>query len=47
MIQPQDAIDWVRWLFYLLAGLPLIVWLFFTRDRVLRLVAVVLSLIHI
>jgi O-antigen ligase len=41
VIQPQDAIDWTRWLFYLLAGVPFIVWLFFTRNRVLRLLAVV------
>ena len=28
-------------LFYLLAGVPFVAWLFFTRDRVLRLTAVV------
>jgi O-antigen ligase len=33
-------IDWLRWLFYLLAGVPLIAWIFFTRDRVMRVAAV-------
>ncbi|RIK98119.1 MAG: hypothetical protein DCC71_21245 [Proteobacteria bacterium] len=38
---PDRSIDWLRWLFYLMAGVPLVVWIFFVRDRVLRLVAVV------
>lgn len=41
MIQPDDSINWLRWLVYLLAGVPFVAWLFFTRDRVLRLTAVV------
>lgn len=35
------AIDWIRWLAYLVAGVPLFAWLFLTRDRVLRTVGVV------
>lgn len=37
---PDRSIDWVRWLFYLLGGVPIVVLIFFARDRVLRLVAV-------
>jgi O-antigen ligase len=36
----HDHIDWLRWLFYFIGGVPLIAWLFFTRDRVMRLIAV-------
>lgn len=45
MNEPIDAINWVRWLVYLLGGVPLLAWLLFTRDRVLRLVAVVAFLL--
>jgi O-antigen ligase len=41
VIGADDSINWLRWLFYLLAGVPFVAWLFFTRDRVLRLTAVV------
>ena len=41
MIGVDDSINWLRWLFYLLAGVPFVAWLFFTRDRVLRLTAIV------
>lgn len=34
------SIDWVRWLAYLMGGVPLVLWVFFARDRVLRLVTV-------
>jgi hypothetical protein len=37
---PDRSIDWLRWLIYLLAGVPIVVWLFFVRDRVLRVVGV-------
>jgi hypothetical protein len=37
---PDRSIDWLRWLIYLLAGVPLVVWLFFARDRVLKCVGI-------
>lgn len=43
--EPIDAINWVRWLFYLFAGIPLMAWLLFTQDRVLRLCAVLAFLL--
>ncbi len=43
----NDHIDWLRWLFYLIGGVPLVAWLFFTRDRVMRLMAVLTFLLLI
>jgi hypothetical protein len=37
---PDRSIDWVRWIFYLLAGIPLVALIFFARDRVIRLAGV-------
>jgi O-antigen ligase len=45
--ESSDAINWVRWLFYFLGGVPFVAWLFFTRDRVLRLVAVMAFLLFL
>jgi O-antigen ligase len=38
---PDRSIDWLRWLLYLLAGVPLVMWVFFTRDRVLRVIGLI------
>lgn len=40
MFEQTQAIDWVRWLFYFLGGIPVLIWLFAVRDRALRLLAV-------
>lgn len=45
MLHVDTAIDPVRWLVYLLAGVPLLAWLFFTRQEALRLLALVVALI--
>jgi O-antigen ligase len=47
MNEPIDAINWVRWLFYLLGGVPLLGWILFTRDRVARLMAVLTFLLMV
>ena len=43
----RDQIDWLRWLFYLLGGIPLVFLVFFVRDRVLRLVTVIFVTIFV
>jgi len=45
--ETNDAINWVRWLFYLLGGVPLLGWLMLTRDGVLRLIAVLSFLLFL
>jgi hypothetical protein len=44
----MDAdINWARWLFYAIVGLPLLVWIFSTRSNVLRLLLVVFVIVFI
>lgn len=43
----QDDIIWTRWAVYLLLGPPILFWLFFARDNVRRLVAVLFVLVFI
>ena len=43
----EGAIDWTRWAVYLLLGPPLLLWLFFARDNVRRLLAVLFVLVFI
>lgn len=40
MYEPAQQIDWIRWLVYLIGGIPLFVWIFTVRDRTLRLFSV-------
>lgn len=47
MLHVDQAIDPVRWLVYLLAGGPLLAWLFFTRQEALRLLGLLVALIII
>lgn len=43
----MGEIEWQRWLFYLLVGLPLVVWIFLTRDNVMRVLVFVVMLIFV
>jgi O-antigen ligase len=43
----REIIEWQRWLFYLLVGPPIAVWIFMTRDSVLRLLALVAVVIFV
>ena len=47
MTGTQEEIVWSRWAIYLLAGPPILFWLFFVRDNVLRLAAVLFVLVFI
>jgi O-antigen ligase len=39
-MEETQSINWLRWLVYLLGGVPIFVWLFTVRDRTLRVVGV-------
>lgn len=45
MLHADSAIDPLRWLVYLLAGVPLLTWLFLTKQESLRLLALLVALI--